>query len=117
MNNLQRLAIVGFAAAGMTMFGAAAMADTYHSREAQFAGPKGAASFGVTSFASNGHHHEQGHEQGKEGNNQRRSGDEGKDNKGDNGHQKNGGKAIYKKFGAVADKHGAASWNLFSYAD
>jgi hypothetical protein len=90
MNNLQRVAVVGFAAAGMAMFGSAAMADTWHSREYETATPKGAAAFGLVSAA--------GHDKDKDGH---------------HGH----GKAFYKKWGAIADKHGATSFKIGSFAD
>ncbi|MFB4314665.1 hypothetical protein [Actinomadura sp. 21ATH] len=43
MNTMQRITIVGFATAGMALFGAgAAMADTYHEHNFLAAGPDGA---------------------------------------------------------------------------
>ncbi|MFC5748756.1 hypothetical protein [Actinomadura rugatobispora] len=95
MNNVQRVAIVGFAAAGMAMFGSAAMADTWHSREFETATPKGAASFGLVSAAGHGH---EGKDGGKEGNHRH-------------------GKAFFKKWGTIADKHGATSFKVGSFAD
>ncbi|MFI0349285.1 hypothetical protein [Actinomadura sp. 9N407] len=58
MNNLQRITIVGFASAGMALFGAAAAsADAYHQHDALAAGPHGAAAHGVKAHAGDDGHH------------------------------------------------------------
>ncbi|WP_067829668.1 hypothetical protein [Actinomadura kijaniata] len=57
MKTLHKLAIVGFATAGLAMTAPAAMAgDTYHSQGTKAAGPGGATSAKVVSRAVDGKH-------------------------------------------------------------
>ncbi|GAA1544412.1 hypothetical protein GCM10009678_28870 [Actinomadura kijaniata] len=57
MKTLHKLAIVGFATAGLAMTAPAAMAgDTYHSQGTKAAGPGGATSAAVVSRAVDGKH-------------------------------------------------------------
>jgi hypothetical protein len=87
MNNLQRITIVGFASAGMALFGAAAAsADVHHSLKSMTAGPQGAGAFGLEAHAIKG--------------------------KGKHGHPK----VSFKKHSMVAGPGGAASWTLKSSA-
>jgi hypothetical protein len=86
MNNLQRATIVGFASAGMALFGAAAAsADVHHSLKSMAAGPHGAVAHGQDAFAGGGKH---GHDT----------------------------VVAFKKYSMVAGPHGAAAWGLKSVA-
>ncbi|MFG2004059.1 hypothetical protein ACGFNU_33365 [Spirillospora sp. NPDC048911] len=92
MNKVHRIAVIGFAAAGLALAGPAAMADTIHGQSSDVAGPGGASSTDLFSGAFNGdwgrgHHHH------------------------------GGGKVIYVKKTQTAGPGGATSSKVFSAAD